>query len=167
MRTMQYFESEHFMGIEVDNITDAMKAKEIGLDLISENGDVFGYDIEDEDGNERPMTDEEICKDILKTFELGGKVYAGSYLDNGTIVSDGKATLLESDYKVGQTVYFMQDNKPTEGIIKHIKLESFSDGSVGKEYNIQYTAKRFKTSAKESDFFATKEELVKHLMGED
>lgn len=167
MRTMQYFESEHFMGIEVTNITDAMKAKEIGLDLISENGDVIGYDIEDEDGNERPMTDEEICKDILEIFKLGGKIYAGSYLNNGTIVSDGKATLLASDYKVGQIVYFMQDNKPTEGVIKYISLTIHSDGSVGKEYNIQYTSRKFKTSAKEDDFFATKEELVKHLMGED
>lgn len=165
MRTMQYFESEHFMGIEVDNITDAMKAKEIGLDLISENGDVFGYDIEDEDGNERPMTDEEICKDILKTFELGGKVYAGSYLDNGTIVSDGKATLLESDYKVGQTVYFMKDNKPTGGTISTIELTIHADGSTGRKYHIKQPY--MFVVKEESDFFATKEELVKHLMGED
>lgn len=165
MRTMQYFESEHFMGIEVTNINDAMKAKEIGLDLISENGDVIGYDIEDKDGNERPMTDEEICKDILKIFELGGKVYAGSYLDNGTIVSDGKATLLASEYRVGQKVYFMKDDKPTEGVIGTIVLRTHLDGSFGKEYHVKlpymYVIK------KEGEFFSTKEELVKHLMGED
>lgn len=167
MNNMQYFESEHFMGFEVSSVNDAMKAKEIGLDLINENGDVFGYDIEDEDGNERPMTDDEVCKDILKTFDLGGKVYAGSHLDNGTIVSGRKATLLESDYAIGQTVFFMNDNKPTEGIIKRIVMSVSYDGSVTKEYNIQYTAHKFITSATEEQFFTTKEELVKHLMGED
>lgn len=166
MRTMEYFESEHFMGIEVTNITDAMKAKEIGLDLISENGDVFGYDIEDKDGNERPMTDEEICKDILKTFELGGKVYAGSYLDNGTIVSDKKATLLASEYRIGELVYFMHDNKMIEGTIKQITINAYSDGSAEDEYNIQLANTKYKT-LKKGQFFATKEGLVKHLMGED
>lgn len=164
MRTMQYFESEHFMGIEVENINDAMKAKEIGLDLISENGDVIGYDIEDKDGNERPMTDEEICKDILKIFELGGKVYAGSYLDNGTIVSDGMCTVLTSKYRIGQKVYFMKDDKPTEGVISMIDIKATA-GSSWKRYSIKipYASKE----KEEGQFFTTKEELVKHLMGED
>lgn len=162
---MQYFESEHFMGIEVENITDAMKAKEIGLDLISENGDVIGYDIEEEDGNERPMTDEEICKDILEIFKLGGKVYAGSYLDSGTIVSDKKATLLESDYFIGQKVYFMKGNKVAEGIINEIKLTQLANHNVLKEYLVKYY--HLVLPKREEEIFTSKEELVKRLMGED
>lgn len=124
--------ASNIIGFEVTNIADAAKARELGLSIQSENGFSYDYPQEftDEDGNdeERDPTDTEIYQRIQDALADGTSIFATLQLDNDTVVPNA-ATTLQSDFRIGQTVYTMHDNRITQGEIVYISLSRYDDGA--------------------------------------
>lgn len=154
---VRYFESEDFMGFEVKTAQDVTSCIQLGTDFINQDGDVINADFEDEDGEEREMTDTELTEDILKRIREGETVYAGTYMPMGIKVFENCPTVVTSNFKVGQKVFYMYDNKIYRSSIDNIYFDSCREC-----YKVTY--KISGNTYKENEIFATKEELIQHLM---
>lgn len=158
---VRYFESMDFMGFEVKTAQDVASCIQLGTDFINQDEDVINADFEDEDGEERQMTDIELTEDILRRLREGETVYAGTYMPQNIRVFENCATIVATSFKVGQKVFYMHDNKVWTSSIDAINFTK--DTSVCSKITYKVCGKTYK----ESEIFATKEKLVKHLMGED
>lgn len=189
-----------YVGYRVNTIKEVINAQTAGLKICNEDGYYFNNYIEvvnPETGNEeeRAPTDDEIFQNIQKAMENERQLYATFYLDCGDVVPR-KLTTLQSDFHVGQEVFYMKDNKiQNKCIFRILLIETAHYNSYGenikivgdhnsiqissKECNIYILAERkfyksisnttcikydFFEVVKETDIFATKEELVKHLL---
>lgn len=118
------------IGFELTNIADVAKARELGLCIQSEHGFTYDYPQEftNEDGNdeERDPTDTEIYQRIQDGLADGDRIFATLQLDNDTIVPNA-ATTLQTDFRIGQTVYTMHDNRITQGEIVYLSLSRYDD----------------------------------------
>lgn len=114
-----------YVGYEVTSIEEVVNAKNAGLTIIDSDGFSFTYEEEDEDGMRDP-TDEEVTERVQDALKSKSGVYAAFYLDCGKVVPD-KATTLQSEYYVGDTVYYMDDNKIYKSTIKTIQLAITDD----------------------------------------
>lgn len=158
---VKYFDSEDFMGFVVTTAQEVICSIHLGMDFINQDGDVINADFEDEDGEEREMTDSELLEDILKRIREGETVYAGTYMPMEIKVFENCATIVASGFEVGQKVFYMYDNKIYKGSIDAINFTK--DTSICSKVTYKISGNTYK----ESEIFATKEELVKHLIGED
>lgn len=203
-----FFKSSNFIGREIENVQDLVKALAAGMDIATD--EECGYstigerEVADEDGTTRfeeyDKTEEELFNEMKSDLDDKRTLYAGFFLNSREYsVEDAKATTLQSDFHVGQEVYFMKDNKIQSKFIFRIMLNSvvYYDGSEdntkivdGENKSIELShnksniyilaSKRYYKSMsdrkcisyghmeakKEDEIFATKEELVKHLMEE-
>lgn len=120
------------------------------------------YIIEDEEtGEGREPTEQEIFDRITKDLSEGKEVYACMILSNDFDVQEHAKTNLKTNFYVGQQVFTMRDNKIAEMKISRITIEKNEDKEVCKlllGFDSTYT--------KGVDVFATKEELVESLMKE-
>lgn len=157
---VKYFYSEDFMGFEVKTAQDVASSIQLGMDFINQHGDVINADIEDEDGEEREMTDTELTEDILKRIREGETVYAGAYMPMNIKVFENAATVVSSNFKVGQKVFYMYDNKVWKSSIDAIYFTK--DTSICSKVKFKVGSLTYK----ENEIFATKEELIQHLMKE-
>lgn len=192
-----------YVGIKINSISEIMKynaLKEI-FSIWSDDEDTsFDDDVEVTDDNgevtEREPTENEKLERILEAFKNGVGLYATFWLDCGEVVQCAETTL-QSNFRVGQEVFFMKENKICSKHIFRILLnkvvnhDSSDDNTFITERNtnvigmhnekknlywlgdpkdyisisgkncIKYNKIEVK---KESEIFATKEELVKHLM---
>lgn len=127
-----YFKNSNDVGFEVATANDVIKAQELGLYICNKDEDYFNsYVTElDEDGNEteREATKDERTERMIKALREGQHLYATFNFDNsGMRAVKDSATILASDFYVGQTVYTMQDNKIVSGTILYLSLSQSKD----------------------------------------
>lgn len=155
--------STNMVGVEVMNIQDVVKAQAAGLKLVDKEG--WGYDVytidDEETGEEREPTEQEIFEHITKDLSEGKEVYACVELSSDWEVQERANTHLKTNFYVGQQVFTMRDNKIAEKTISRIILEKNENKECCKvllRHDNAYT--------KGTDVFATKEKLVESLMKE-
>ena len=153
--------SDNFVGVEINTIQDVVKAQAAGLKLVDKEGWEYSiYTIEDEEtGEEREPTEQEIFEHITEDLSKGKEVYACMELSYDWEVQERAKTHLTTNFYVGQQVFLMRDNKIAEKTISRIIIEKNEDKEVCKlllAHDNAYT--------KGTDVFATKEELVESLM---
>lgn len=155
--------STNIVGVEINTIQDVVKAQAAGLKLVDKEG--WGYDVytidDEETGEEREPTEQEIFEHITKDLQEGKEVYACMELSPDWEVQERAKTHLTTNFYVGQQVFTMRNNKIVEETIKRIIIEKNEDKEVCKlllGYDSTYT--------KGVDVFATKEELVESLLKE-
>lgn len=122
----------NMVGVEVMNIQDAVKAQAAGLELVDKEG--WGYDdytiVDDESGEERNPTEQEMFDRIAKDLADGKEVYACMILANDFRVQRNAKTSLLCDFYLHQNVYTMHENKIVEGEIVYLSL---ANGSLGND----------------------------------
>lgn len=155
--------SDNFVGVEINTIQDVVKAQAAGLRFVDKEG--CGYDVytidDEETGEEREPTEQEIFEHITKDLSEGKEVYACMELSSDWEVQERAKTHLTANFYVGQQVFLMRDNKIAEKTISRIILEKEKGKECCKlllEYDNAYT--------KATEVFATKEELVESLLKE-
>lgn len=123
--------SDNLVGVEVNTIQDVVKAQAAGLTLVDKDG--WGYDytiVDDESGEERKPTEQEIFDRIAKDLADGKEVYACMMLANDWCVQRNVKTNLLCDFYLHQHVYTMHENKIVEGEIVYLSL---ANGSLGND----------------------------------
>lgn len=165
----KYFPANETIGFEVKSAKDIFAAKELGLFICDEKEYYFDDVVIDADDIDRDPTEDEKTERAIEHLKKGGKVYASFYCDNYMLV-DKRATTLQTDFFIGQEVFFMENNKICKGVIFSINFKYEKAEKVyGRVEHLTlkmmypYSVKEYE----EKEVFATKEELVKHLMGED
>ena len=158
--------SDNLVGFEVYTIQDVVKAQAAGLELINKDG--IGYDysvvIEDEDGEdaEREPTEQEVFERITKDLAEGDEVYACMGIADDWSVQEKAATIMRTNFYVGQKVYLMRDNKIVEDEIIYINMVIGGGMEVCKLVLGGNQGHYIKANL----VFATKQELVESLMKE-
>ena len=114
------------VGFKITDISQAIKAKELGMNIVDQFGDGFDYPQayinEDGDEDERDPTEKEIMQHIAEAFTIDGQqVFATLRLSYHQILED-TATTLQSRFCVGQEVYTLENNKIKAGHIEYISL---------------------------------------------
>lgn len=155
--------STDMVGVEINTIQDVVKAQAAGLKLVNKEGWEYSiYTIDDEEtGEEREPTEQEIFEHITKDLSEGNEVYACMELSSDWEVQERAKTNLKTNFYVGQQVFLLRDNKIAEKTITRVILEKNEDRECCKvllKHDSIYT--------KGTDVFATKEELVESLLKE-
>lgn len=125
--------SDNLVGVEVNTIQDVVKAQAAGLKLVDKEG--WGYDftiVDEESGEERKPTEQEMFDRITKDLAEGKEVYACMQIANDWRVQRNAKTNLLCDFYLHQHVYTMHDNKIVEGEIVYLSL---AHGSLGDDAN--------------------------------
>lgn len=201
MNTKHFFDG--YVGIKINSISEIMKYNALKgiFSIWSESEDTFEdyVEVTDDNGNvtEREPTENEKLERILEAFKNGTTLYATFWLDCGKVVPKANTTL-QSNFRVGQEVFFMDENKICSKLIFRILLNkvvdydasddhtSITNGKTDDIIRMQHVkenlywlgnTKSYISTCnrkcieyynfevkKESEIFATKEELVKHLM---
>lgn len=153
----------NMVGVEVLNIQDVVKAQAAGLKLVDKEGWEYSiYTIDDEEtGEEREPTEQEIFEHITKDLSEGKEVYVCMELSSDWEVQERAKTHLRTNFYVGQQVFLLRDNKIAEKTISRIILEDRKDRKCCKLLLKDDNGYTYGT-----DVFATKEELVENLMKE-
>lgn len=155
--------STNIVGVEINTIQDAVKAQAAGLKLVDEEG--WEYSIctidDEETGEEREPTEQEIFEHITKDLSEGKEVYACMELSSDWEVQERAKTHLTTNFYVGQQVFLLRDNKIAEKTITRVILEKNEDRECCK-----VLLKHDSTYTRGVDVFATKEELVESLLKE-
>lgn len=157
--------SDNFVGVEINTIQDVVKAQAAGLKLVDKEGWEYSiYTIEDEEtGEEREPTEQEIFVHITKDLSEGKEVYACMELASDWEVQERAKTHLKTNFYVGQQVFLLRDNKIAEKTISRIVLEKREDKD--KEC-CKLLLKHDNGYTYGTDVFSTKEELVESLLEE-
>lgn len=132
MKKPIYFENSNVFGFEVTTVNEVIKAQELGLWICNEDEYYFNeYVVEqNEEGieTERVATEDECMERILNALKEGQKLYITLNInDCGMKVVKNSATILTSDFYIGQTVYTMQENKIVSGTILFLSLSKSKD----------------------------------------
>ena len=199
-----YFEDYNLLGMELKNIQDVLNAHNLGLHIKADGGEEYLDSRFDEElGDWRDATTEELIEEAQVAFRTVGKLYGVLDLPADYRLAPAKATTLQTDFRVGQEVYVMHDNKITKTTIEQLVLVKGENSFPGSDTmasnfsstfyqrcNERYTNEptqnyirqeidRVRTPERSSacvkidgryqftelsEVFATKEELVKHLL---
>lgn len=155
----------NMVGVEVMNIQDVVKAQAAGLKFVDKEG--WGYDVytidDEETGEEREPTEQEIFERITKDLSEGKEVYACMELSSDWEVQERAKTNLKTNFYVGQQVFLLRDNKIAEKTISRIVLEKREDKD---KVCCKLLLKHDNGYTYGTDVFATKEELVESLLKE-
>lgn len=155
--------SDNWVGFEVNTIQEVVKAQDAGLFLADKEGWGYKYTIEDdESGEERDPTEQEVFDRITKDLAEGKEVYACMGIANDWSVQEKAATTMRTNFYVGQKVYLMRDNKIVEDEIIYITLVKGGGMEVCKLVLDGNQGHYIKSNL----VFATKQELVESLMKE-
>lgn len=156
--------SDNLVGIEVHTIQDAVKAQAAGLELVDKEGWEYDYYIivDDESGEERNPTEQEMFDRIAKDLADGKEVYACMHIADDWCVQKRAATTMRTNFYVGQKVYLMRDNKIAEDEVIYINLVRGGGMEVCKLVLGADQGHYIKGNL----VFATKQELVESLMKE-
>ena len=122
-----YFKNSNVVGFEVATANDVIKAQELGLFICNKDEYYFDeYVTElDEDGieTEREATKDERMERIIKALKEGQQLYASfNFDDSGMKAVRNSATILASDFRIGQTVYTMLNDKIASGTILYMSM---------------------------------------------
>lgn len=125
--------SDNLVGVEINTIQDVVKAQAAGLGLVDKEGWEYDFTIVDEEsGEERKPTEQEIFDRITKDLAEGKEVYACMQIANDWRVQRNAKTNLLCDFYLHQHVYTMHENKIVEGEIVYLSL---AHGSLGDDAN--------------------------------
>lgn len=155
--------SDNLVGIEVHTIQDVVKAQAAGLVFVNKDGIGYEYWIEDEEsGEEREPTEQEIFDRITKDLAEDSEVYACMYIADDWCVQKKANTTMSTNFYVGQEVYLMRNNKIVTDEIIYIDLVKSKNGEecklvLGGDQG-HYTKAKF--------VFPSKEKLIESLMAE-
>lgn len=156
--------SDNFVGVEINTIQDVVKAQAAGLKFVDKEG--WGYDVytidDEETGEEREPTEQEIFEHITEDLSKGKEVYACMELSSDWEVQERAKTHLTTNFYVNQQVYLLRNNKIAEKTITRIILEKNNEGKEICKLLLGCDS----AYTKGTDVFATKEELVESLMKE-
>lgn len=156
--------SDNFVGVEINTIQDVVKAQAAGLKFVDKEG--WGYDVytidDEETGEEREPTEQEIFEHITEDLSKGKEVYACMELSSDWEVQERAKTHLTTNFYVNQQVYLLRNNKIAEKTITRIILEKNNEGKEICKLLLGCDG----AYTKGTDVFATKEELVESLMKE-
>lgn len=138
-----YFKNSNVVGFEVTTANDVIKAQDLGLFICNKDEYYFNdYVTElDEDGigTEREATKDECTERMFKALKEGQRLYATfNFDDSGMKAVRNSATILASDFYIGQTVYTMRNNKIASGIILYMSM------SIGEQEDKLYLDYRSK-----------------------
>ena len=156
--------SDNFVGVEINTMQDVVKAQAAGLKLVDKEGWEYSiYTIDDEEtGEEREPTEQEIFEHITEDLSKGKEVYACMELSSDWEVQERAKTNLKTNFYVGQQVYLLRNNRIAEKTITRISLEKNDEGKETCKLLLGCDG----AYTKGVDVFATKEELVESLMKE-
>lgn len=119
--------SDNLVGVEINTIQDVVKAQAAGLNLLNKDGLGYKYEvINEESGEEREPTEQEVFDRINKDLSEGNEVYACMILANDFRVQRNAKTSLLCDFYLHQNVYTMHENKIVEGEIIYLSLANGS-----------------------------------------
>lgn len=125
--------SDNLVGVEINTIQDVVKAQAAGLGLVDKEGWEYDFTIVDEEsGEERKPTEQEVFDRIAKDLAEGKEVYACMQIANDWRVQRNAKTNLLCDFYLHQHVYTMHENKIVEGEIVYLSL---AHGSLGDDAN--------------------------------
>ena len=151
----------NYVGVEVKSIQDVVKAQAAGLIITDECGCRYNYwDVDEETGEEREPTEQEIFDRIAKALADGETVHACMEIMDGLYIAKEYNTVMHTDFYVGQKVYLLRDNKIVEDEIIYINMvigggievcKLVLDGNQGHYIKANLV-------------FATKQELVDSLL---
>lgn len=155
--------SDNLVGFEVNTIQDVVKAQAAGLSLLNKDGLGYEYEvINEESGEEREPTEQEVFERINKDLSEGNEVYACMFIGDDWCVQEKAATTMRTNFYVGQKVYLMRDNKIVEDEIIYINMVIGGGMEVCKLVLGGNQGHYIKANL----VFATKQELVESLMKE-
>lgn len=155
--------SDNLVGVEINTIQDVVKAQAAGLNLLNKDGLGYKYEvINEESGEEREPTEQEVFDRINKDLSEGNEVYACMFIGDGWCVQEKAATTMRTNFYVGQKVYLMRDNKIVEDEIIYINMVIGGGMEVCKLVLGGNQGHYIKANL----VFATKQELVESLMKE-
>lgn len=155
--------SDNLVGVEINTIQDVVKAQAAGLNLLNKDGLGYKYEvINEESGEEREPTEQEVFNRINKDLSEGDEVYACMRIADDWSVQEKAATTMRTNFYVGQKVYLMRDNKIVEDEIIYITLVKGGGMEVCKLVLDGNQGHYIKANL----VFATKQELVESLMKE-
>lgn len=155
--------SDNLVGFEVYTIQDVVKAQAAGLSLLNKDGLGYEYEvINEESGEEREPTEQEVFERINKDLSEGNEVYACMFIGDGWCVQEKAATTMRTNFYVGQKVYLMRDNKIVEDEIIYINMVIGGGMEVCKLVLGGNQGHYIKANL----VFAAKQELVESLMKE-
>lgn len=155
--------SGNLVGVEINTIQDVVKAQAAGLSLLNKDGLGYEYEvINEESGEEREPTEQEVFERINKDLSEGNEVYACMFIGDGWCVQEKAATTMRTNFYVGQKVYLMRDNKIVEDEIIYINMVIGGGMEVCKLVLGGNQGHYIKANL----VFATKQELVESLMKE-
>lgn len=164
MKLTEYFEKPCYLGFELKNIQEVLNAHALKLGIKTENDDYLDERYDEETDKNRPATTDEIISDALSVFKAGCKLYAMLDVPVGYTVVPWGTTTLYGNFYIGQKVYVMKNNKIIEDEIVNVTLSLEGKREVKNRYILRGNQG---TYIEEKYIFATKEELVKHLMEEE
>lgn len=203
-----FFKDTNFVGREIENVQDLVKAVAVGMDIANYDGVGYtsGYDDEDEDGNWvwHEKTEEERFAEMRGDLDGGCELYAGFFINNREYsIKPAATTTMQTNLYVGQRVYIMHENKILKTTIAAISLYAECESAInsGDDTFLFHIESKYKGAVEDTkvtksfavlhgwfgkdekgkevkygfvnyvrpldEVFATKEELVKHLMQED
>lgn len=123
--------SDNLVGVEINTIQDVVKAQAAGLGLVDKEGWEYDFTIVDEEsGEERKPTEQEVFDRIAKDLAEDKEVYACMQIANDWRVQRNAKTNLLCDFYLHQNVYTMHENKIVEGEIVYLSL---ANGSLGND----------------------------------
>ena len=155
--------SDNLVGFEVNTIQDVVKAQAAGLSLLNKDGLGYEYEvINEESGEEREPTEQEVFERITKDLAEGDEVYACMGIADDWSVQEKAATTMRTNFYVGQKVYLMRDNKIVADEIIYINMVIGGGMEVCKLVLGGNQGHYIKANL----VFATKQELVESLMKE-
>lgn len=153
----------NYVGVEVKSIQDVVKAQAAGLIITDELGSCYNYwDVDEETGEEREPTEQEIFDRITKDLADEQAVYACMEIMDGLYIAKEYNTVMHTDFYVGQNVYLLRNNKIVEDEIIYISLVRSKHGDECK-FVLGGDQGHY---IKSNQVFATKQDLVNSLMAE-
>ena len=152
---------ENYVGVEVKSIQDVVKAQAAGLIITDESGCRYNYwNVDEETGEEREPTEQEIFDRIAKALAEGETVHACMEIMDGLYIAKKYNTVMHTDFYVGQKVYLLRDNKIVEDEIIYINMVIGGGMEVCKLVLDGNQGHYIKANL----VFATKQELVDSLL---
>ncbi len=151
----------NYVGVEVKSIQDVVKAQAAGLIITNESGCRYNYwNVDEETGEEREPTEQEIFDRIAKALAEGETVHACMEIMDGLYIAKEYNTVMHTDFYVGQKVYLLRDNKIVEDEIIYINMVIGGGMEVCKLVLDGNQGHYIKANL----VFATKQELVDSLL---
>lgn len=118
---IKYF-GNGFVGKAVYDTNEAIKCFNAGMEVRQSDGDDFLWKNEDQ----TDPSDNDIIGRIIKEISCFGNVYVGFELEGKKVV-DINTTTLTCDFKIGQSVYFLDNGEICSATIRGINLTA-NDG---------------------------------------